>query len=361
MRRIHVTIAAVAMVSTLALAACGSDDDSAGDTPASSSLAPEDIKVPDSTVTAGLTQAAGHDRLGHRRHRHARGGGQARCDPGGVGQLRGHRPRHRHGALPRDRGSARPRCSDQIEDGDAEAATATRRGLVRSVQPVPEPSTRDDSSTGAGGRRRGGGAGLPGGASQHRRPPQRPAATMPSKQVQNVRVSIDLTLSLIKQGTQRGGVRRRRQRLPQPLRAGRGAAADHRQRPDHRHRGSIRRHPAADPRRRPGRARFATSWSSCAALLDTIERKLTATGAAAPALIFAQSFLIIFREGFEVVLLVSILLGYLEAARSTAFIRPILIGIGLACVATVLTVIVLATACSSRCRSRSRCSKGSPR
>ena len=45
MRRIHVTIAAVAMASTLALAACGSDDDSAGDTPASSSLAPEDIKV----------------------------------------------------------------------------------------------------------------------------------------------------------------------------------------------------------------------------------------------------------------------------------------------------------------------------
>jgi len=75
--------------------------------------------------------------------------------------------------------------------------------------------------------------------------------------------------------------------------------------------------------------------------LDTIERKLTATGAAAPALIFGQSFLIIFREGFEVVLLVSILLGYLEAARSPAFIKPILIGIGLACIATILTVVLL--------------------
>jgi len=75
--------------------------------------------------------------------------------------------------------------------------------------------------------------------------------------------------------------------------------------------------------------------------LDTIERKLTATGAAAPALIFGQSFLIIFREGFEVVLLVSILLGYLEAARSPAFIKPILIGIGLAGVATILTIVLL--------------------
>jgi high-affinity iron transporter len=76
-------------------------------------------------------------------------------------------------------------------------------------------------------------------------------------------------------------------------------------------------------------------------VLDTVERKLTTTGAAAPALVFSQSFLIIFREGFEVVLLVSVLLGYLESARSTAFIRPVLIGMGLAGAATVLTVILL--------------------
>ena len=37
-----------------------------------------------------------------------------------------------------------------------------------------------------------------------------------------------------------------------------------------------------------------------------------------------QGFLILFREGFEVVLLLSVLLGYLEAARSHAFIKPIL-------------------------------------
>src|SRR6478735_6814536 len=52
-------------------------------------------------------------------------------------------------------------------------------------------------------------------------------------------------------------------------------------------------------------------------VMDDVERKLTTMGAAAPMLIAGQSFLIIFREGFEVVLLLSILLGYLEAAKST--------------------------------------------
>ena len=56
-------------------------------------------------------------------------------------------------------------------------------------------------------------------------------------------------------------------------------------------------------------------------------------------LVAGQSFLIIFREGFEVVLLLSVLLGYLEAAKSPQFIKPILVGVGLAAVATVLTVL----------------------
>ncbi|MFM7535443.1 MAG: FTR1 family protein [Acidimicrobiales bacterium] len=76
-------------------------------------------------------------------------------------------------------------------------------------------------------------------------------------------------------------------------------------------------------------------------LIDDAERKLTAMGVAGPALVTGQSFLILFREGFEVVLLVSVLLGYLEAARSLHFVRPILVGIGLAAVATVLTVFAL--------------------
>ena len=53
-------------------------------------------------------------------------------------------------------------------------------------------------------------------------------------------------------------------------------------------------------------------------VMDDVERKLTSTGLTAPALVLGQSFLIIFREGFEVILLLSVLLGYLEAAKSTA-------------------------------------------
>jgi high-affinity iron transporter len=49
----------------------------------------------------------------------------------------------------------------------------------------------------------------------------------------------------------------------------------------------------------------------------------------------------LFREGFEVVLLLSVMLGYLEAAKSTRYLRPILVGVGLAVVATVLTVLMM--------------------
>ena len=49
---------------------------------------------------------------------------------------------------------------------------------------------------------------------------------------------------------------------------------------------------------------------------DEPERALTDAGIGAPALVTGQSFLILFREGFEIVLLLSVLLGYLEAARS---------------------------------------------
>jgi high-affinity iron transporter len=77
------------------------------------------------------------------------------------------------------------------------------------------------------------------------------------------------------------------------------------------------------------------------AIIDECERRLTSVGPGAAALVTGQSFIIIFREGFEVVLLVSILLGYLEAARSTQFTKPILVGIGLAGVATVATVFAM--------------------
>ena len=55
---------------------------------------------------------------------------------------------------------------------------------------------------------------------------------------------------------------------------------------------------------------------------------MTDTGLGAPAVVFGQSFIIIFREGLEAVLLVSVLLGYLEAAKATQYRRPILWGMG---------------------------------
>lgn len=76
-------------------------------------------------------------------------------------------------------------------------------------------------------------------------------------------------------------------------------------------------------------------------LLDQAERKLTDAGVGGPALVATQGFLILFREGFEIVLLMSVLLGYLEAARSPQYIKPILFGVALAAVATVITVLVM--------------------
>jgi high-affinity iron transporter len=78
-------------------------------------------------------------------------------------------------------------------------------------------------------------------------------------------------------------------------------------------------------------------------LIDDAERQLTDTGVGAPAVVFSQSFLIIFREGLEAVLLVSVLLGYLEAAKATQFRKPILWGIAAAAAATVVTFVVLRT------------------
>lgn len=78
-------------------------------------------------------------------------------------------------------------------------------------------------------------------------------------------------------------------------------------------------------------------------IVDDAERRLTDTGISAPALVVGQSFLIIFREGLEVVLLLSILLGYLEASKATQYRRPILIGVALGAALTVVTVVALQT------------------
>ena len=78
-------------------------------------------------------------------------------------------------------------------------------------------------------------------------------------------------------------------------------------------------------------------------MLDGAERAITDAGVGAPAIVTTQSFLILFREGFEIVLLLSVLLGYLEAARSPHYIKPILGGVALAAVATVITVLLMPT------------------
>ena len=76
-------------------------------------------------------------------------------------------------------------------------------------------------------------------------------------------------------------------------------------------------------------------------IVDEAERKLSSPGLTAPLLVTSQSFLIIFREGLEAVLLLSVLLGYLEAAKASQFRRPILWGVGLAVLATLLTVVAV--------------------
>jgi len=83
------------------------------------------------------------------------------------------------------------------------------------------------------------------------------------------------------------------------------------------------------------------------AIIDDAERRLTDVGVGAPAVVFGQSFLIIFREGLEAVLLISVLLGYLEAAKAARYRKPILLGMGAAAVATVAVFIALRTVLSS--------------
>ncbi len=76
-------------------------------------------------------------------------------------------------------------------------------------------------------------------------------------------------------------------------------------------------------------------------MIDDAERRLTDTGFDAAAVVAGQSFLIIFREGLEAVLLLTALLGYLEATKATRYRRPIVVGVLLALVATAVTYLLL--------------------
>jgi high-affinity iron transporter len=76
-------------------------------------------------------------------------------------------------------------------------------------------------------------------------------------------------------------------------------------------------------------------------LIDDSERKLTSTGVGAPTVVAGQSFLIIFREGLEAVLLLSALLGYLEAAKASHYRKPVVAGMGAALGASVVMFFLL--------------------
>jgi high-affinity iron transporter len=76
-------------------------------------------------------------------------------------------------------------------------------------------------------------------------------------------------------------------------------------------------------------------------LIDDSERKLTSTGVGAPTVVAGQSFLIIFREGLEAVLLLSALLGYLEAAKASHYRRPVVMGMVAALAASVVMFFLL--------------------
>jgi high-affinity iron transporter len=76
--------------------------------------------------------------------------------------------------------------------------------------------------------------------------------------------------------------------------------------------------------------------------LREVDRSLADKGLAAPLIAFGFSFIILFREGVEAVLLIAILLGSLKAGRATNYRRPFMLGIGAAVVATVATWLLAA-------------------
>jgi high-affinity iron transporter len=74
--------------------------------------------------------------------------------------------------------------------------------------------------------------------------------------------------------------------------------------------------------------------------LNEVERTLSSPGLAAPFIAAAFAFIILFREGLEAVLVVAAILGYLEASRNLQYRAPILKGVGIAAVATIVTFIL---------------------
>jgi high-affinity iron transporter len=158
-------------------------------------------------------------------------------------------------------------------------------------------------------------------------------------QLQNVRVSMNETLSLFKQGKDAEALKQSQagylnhfEYVEIPLRV-----ADPQFTLDAESKFAEVRQAIRDGRTGDVRDRIV----ELRGIVDEAERKLSSPGLTAPLLVTSQSFLIIFREGLEAVLLLSVLLGYLEAAKASQFRRPILWGVGLAMIATLLTVVAV--------------------
>jgi high-affinity iron transporter len=71
--------------------------------------------------------------------------------------------------------------------------------------------------------------------------------------------------------------------------------------------------------------------------LDDVERELATLGIGAPLLAAMLSFVLLFREGLEAVLVVAAILGYLEASRNRQYRGSVLKGVGAAVVASIAT------------------------
>jgi high-affinity iron transporter len=167
---------------------------------------------------------------------------------------------------------------------------------------------------------------------------QTPTATRDDAvaQLQTVRKSIDTTLSLLKAGKReealtvaRSGYLDHFEIVEIPLRAAAPELTLTAEEKFAEIRTSIKLDASTDEIR--------TQVVELRGLVDDAERQLTAKGLGAPSLVFGQAFLIMFREGLEAVLLLSALLGYLEATKNTQYRKHIIGGVGLAVLATVGT------------------------
>jgi high-affinity iron transporter len=74
--------------------------------------------------------------------------------------------------------------------------------------------------------------------------------------------------------------------------------------------------------------------------LDLAERALSRPGLGAPLIAFVFSFVTLFREGLEAVLVVAAILGFLASTRNQRYQGAVLRGVGLAGVATVITFVL---------------------